>query len=214
MGSTEHSGRHARRSRGISIHRFWVLDGRALSQNPEFRRVFDAVRAAQGRGDATLIGASRATGIEAVTFEKRLTNFITYTLRDPTSPVPRRMFGESLHGGLRTAGYEGTIVHVQGSAVTGRSFRTGRPFDVGRRSDFDIALSGEKIISAARRAGIPIKTGGHTRPLSTDQVRALGLEEVVARQSRLAGGRTVNFMLFESTDVAVRKAPSFVVPGG
>jgi hypothetical protein len=41
---------------------------------------------------------------------------------------------------LARAGYGNVEPILQGSAVTGKSFKTGKEFDVGRVSDFDIAL--------------------------------------------------------------------------
>ncbi|MBV1859267.1 MAG: hypothetical protein KUG77_12705 [Nannocystaceae bacterium] len=124
-----------------------------------------------------------------------------------------RQFGEALQAGLQRSDFGGTIAHMQGSAVTGRSYRTGAAFDVGRVSDFDIALSGEKILDAARAIGVKVKTGGHTRPLAASQIDALGLRGTADRLSRMAGGREVNFMLFDAAETAVKKAPSFPIAG-
>lgn len=52
-------------------------------------------------------------------------------------------FGSKLHSCLSDAGYSGTRGIMQGSAVTGRKYTTGALFDVGRRSDFDVALAGQ-----------------------------------------------------------------------
>jgi RHS repeat-associated protein len=64
--------------------------GRAAA-TPEFQRVFNAVSPAQGRGDAALCAFACATGFTAVTMERRLFNFVTHTLRDPSIPIRRVM---------------------------------------------------------------------------------------------------------------------------
>lgn len=90
FGGISRAQRHARQQ-FLRDHNIQVLDGQALAQNPEFQRVFEAVRGAQGRGDAALVGASNATGIEAVTFERRLENFVRFTNRDRSISAPRRL---------------------------------------------------------------------------------------------------------------------------
>ncbi|MGF6805645.1 hypothetical protein OKW30_000771 [Paraburkholderia sp. Clong3] len=50
-------------------------------------------------------------------------------------------FGNDIRIGLSRAGYADAEPILQGSAVTGKSFRTGQFFDVGRVSDFDIGLA-------------------------------------------------------------------------
>jgi len=51
----------------------------------------------------------------------------------------------------------------QGSSVTGRSAETGTPFDEGRVSDYDIAITGDSVNEAARAGGVPFR-GTACRP--------------------------------------------------
>ncbi len=76
-------------------------------------------------------------------------------------------FGDDLYGGLRGASYDDVTAIFQGSSVTGQSFRTGAGFDVGRVSDFDIALSSPQLLSQADALGIGLRSGGtRTGPLT------------------------------------------------
>jgi hypothetical protein len=89
---------------------------------------------------------------------------------------------------------------------------TGAPFDVGRVSDFDIALGGEDILSAAREAGVRLRGGGlRTGPLSALDLERLGLTGLRADLSGLAG-RPVNFMIYRSIEDAFARSPSMWVP--
>jgi len=121
-------------------------------------------------------------------------------------------FGNQLHSGLAKAGYGETTPAFQGSSVTGRSFRTGERFDEGRRSDFDIALGGEDIMRAAELEGVKLRSKGtRTGPLTSGQLRRLGLNDM-ARDLSSRAGRDVNFMIYRSVDEAIRHKPSIAVP--
>ncbi len=104
----------------------------------------------------------------------------------------------------------------QGSAVTGRSHRTGQAFDVGRVSDFDIGLINKALFERAGALGERTKTQpnriGPIEP-GSDLARCLGLDETLQELSRLAGGRLVKFMLYEDLGQALKR-PSLMVPGG
>ena len=121
-------------------------------------------------------------------------------------------FGNNLNSGLKKAGFRDTQAIFQGSSVTGKSFRTGKPFDVGRRSDFDIALAGDGIFSKAQSLGIPLRSGGtRTGPLRASDLKKLGLSNLSSQLGSQAG-RPVNFMIFQSPANATARAPSIVVP--
>ena len=121
-------------------------------------------------------------------------------------------FGGGLYGGLAEAGYADTQALLQGSAVTGHNFKTGVPFDVGRLSDLDIALTGESIFQAAKNAGIPFRSGGtRTGPLNQDNLKQLGLSDLSAQLSSQTG-REVHFMIFETLEHATSRAPSVLLP--
>jgi len=98
----------------------------------------------------------------------------------------------------------------QGSSVTGRSYKTGEPFDVGRRSDFDVALAGQELFNKARALGLKAKDGTRIGPLSDAQLAALGLPDLGNELSRLAG-RPVNFVLYDTVESAFKRAASLWV---
>jgi hypothetical protein len=91
-------------------------------------------------------------------------------------------------------------------------YTTGAPFDVGRVSDYDIALAGRDIFSAAEDAGIGLRGGGiRTGPLNPSDLEQLGLTHLRTTLSEIAG-RPVNFMIYNSIESAIAKGPSIVVP--
>ncbi|GAA4225054.1 hypothetical protein GCM10022254_06090 [Actinomadura meridiana] len=93
--------------------------------------------------------------------------------------------------------------------MTGRSHDKGTPFDEGRTSDYDIAVSGDSVVDAARARGIEFRSSGrNTPPLSDDQVAELGLTELRDRLSAQAGGRNINFMVYRNMDEALAAKPS------
>jgi RHS repeat-associated protein len=121
-------------------------------------------------------------------------------------------FGSRLQSGLRDAGYADAQAAFQGSSVTGTSFRTGLPFDVGRVSDYDVAIGGEGIFSAAEDAGIGLRGGGtRTGPLTSLDLERLGLTSLRADLSELTG-RPVNFMIYQSIEDALARSPSILIP--
>ena len=100
----------------------------------------------------------------------------------------------------------------QGSAVTGRSADTGVPFDQNRRSDFDIAITGDSLYTTARASGVPFRGDEvSTGPLSPADLRVLGLDGIVRDASAEAGGRPVNVMIFRSIDDAADRRPTIKV---
>ncbi len=103
----------------------------------------------------------------------------------------------------------------QGSSVTGVSFKTGKPFDVGRVSDFDIAIASPKLLKKARELGIELRSGGtRSVPLGANTLgllEKLGLKDMYNAASQ-AAGRPVAFMLYESPQKAILRAPSMLVP--
>ncbi|WP_397458672.1 hypothetical protein AB3464_00500 [Pseudomonas asplenii] len=121
-------------------------------------------------------------------------------------------FGVSVREGLSSAGYDNVEPILQGSAVTGKNFRTGQAFDVRRISDFDVALAGPTILEKAESLGIGLRSGGRrTGPLAARDLKRLGLNGLADRLSRQAG-REVNFMIFGSVALATSRAPSVILP--
>jgi filamentous hemagglutinin len=99
---------------------------------------------------------------------------------------------------LARAGYGNVEPILQGSAVTGKSFKTGQEFDIGRVSDFDIALASPELLQRAQSLGIGLRSGGtRTGPLSARDLQALGLKDLSSKLSGQAG-REVNFMIYDS----------------
>ncbi|WP_239009256.1 RHS repeat-associated core domain-containing protein [Streptomyces sp. CFMR 7] len=118
-------------------------------------------------------------------------------------------FGGKLRSGLKDAGYDDVTPVFQGSSVTGKSFKSGKPF--GPHSDFDVALAGRDILAKAKEAGIPLRSGGtRTGPLKGSDLRKMGLDNLA---KSLSGdvGRPVNFMVYGAVGDATSRAPSIVL---
>jgi hypothetical protein len=117
-------------------------------------------------------------------------------------------FGQSLRDGLRAAGFRDVEPMIRGSAVTGESFRTGQPFDVGRRSDYDLALVSPTLMQRAIDLGIPLRGGGtRTVPLGNNALARLELRELV-ENLRNQADRPVSFMIYGSRQAVTRRGPS------
>ncbi|MGQ0520792.1 MAG: hypothetical protein ACT4PX_06555 [Actinomycetota bacterium] len=141
--------------------------------------------------------------------------------RPAGEPVPKGFgtrerfaaFGRRLLAGLRSAGFADARAGLQGSSVTGVSYRTGAPFDLGRTSDLDVTVASSTAMDRARALGIALRSDGtRTGPLTTTQLERLGLGEL-AERLKADLGREVHFMLYESLDVAAARGPLVVVPG-
>lgn len=121
-------------------------------------------------------------------------------------------FGTDMRDGLSRAGYGDVEPILQGSAITGQSFKTGQAFDAGRVSDFDVALASPELLQRAQSLGIGVRSGGtRTGPLSARDLQALGLQDLASELSSQAG-REVNFMIYDSSAAATSRAPSVVLP--
>ena len=113
---------------------------------------------------------------------------------------------------LGRAGYSDVQPILQGSAVTGKSYSTGAAFDVGRVSDFDVALASPSLMQRAQELGIGLRSGGtRTGPLTAENLRQLGLSDMAQQMTRQYG-REVNFMIYNSAETAATRAPSIPVP--
>lgn len=129
-------------------------------------------------------------------------------------------FVRKLNSELIKAGCTEAEVLFQGSSVTGRKYEestgaySGPQFDVGRRSDFDIAICSRSLFERAQQLGIEIRSDTRTEPLGGRILqRKLGLDQVSRNLERLAG-RPVRFMLFESSQTALQRGPSIAVLRG
>lgn len=117
-------------------------------------------------------------------------------------------FKTTLNRGLQQTRYPNTVPIMQGSSVTGVKYTTGEPFDVGRTSDFDIALAGPEIFAAARRIGVKTRGNGvRTAPLPYKAIARLGLHDMRRELARQAG-RKVEFMVYRSVEDAMADKPS------
>jgi hypothetical protein len=109
-------------------------------------------------------------------------------------------FGHLLRRELQKMGYDDVTIFFVGSSVTGVKYTTGKPFDVGRKSDFDIALVSPSLFQRAKEMGIPLRGGGtRTSPIKTRDARRLGLDAIQQELSTKAG-RETNFMIYRSQD--------------
>jgi hypothetical protein len=121
-------------------------------------------------------------------------------------------FGDELYTGLKSAGVTDAQAGFQGSAVTGFRFRPpNEPFDLGRLSDFDVAIASPSLLQRAKELGIGVRSqGSRTGPLSREELKLLGLSALRDSLS-LSNGRRVEFMIYESMDKLVTKAPTIPV---
>jgi hypothetical protein len=119
-----------------------------------------------------------------------------------STPEEFAAFTNRLNIGLVSLGMGDVQGIFQGSAVTGVGYRSGLPFDVGRTSDFDIALAGKSLLDNAAAAGIDLRSGGlRTGPLREADLAKLGLLDLAASLSSIAG-RPVNFMIYASPEAS------------
>jgi RHS repeat-associated protein len=123
-------------------------------------------------------------------------------------------FAETAQAGLTNAGAkEASELYLQGSSVTGRSFKTGLPFDVGRVSDLDLAIVSETLFKRAQELGLVKEGGGRTVPITLSTpagrsaAKALGIEGTLQKLSEMMG-RDVNTMLFETGKAVKEKGAS------
>jgi filamentous hemagglutinin len=99
----------------------------------------------------------------------------------------------------------------QGSSVTGRSAETGAPFDEGRISDYDIAISGDSVNQAAHENGVQFRGDEvSTGPLSKRDLNRLGLRDIVDGAAAEAG-RAVHVMIFRTIEEAAGRKPTIKV---
>ena len=120
-------------------------------------------------------------------------------------------FAGDLNTQVRALDADAELV-LQGSSVSGRRFErsvdfdvTGEPFDVGRISDYDVAIASDTIHQRAGDLGIPL--GG--RALTLDEIDALGLRPLhdAAQQAAIRDtgiAHEVKFMVYPRGGVPAR----------
>ena len=115
-------------------------------------------------------------------------------------------FSRRLRSGLAGAGYADAVPVLQGSAVSGVKYTTGEPFDIGRRSDFDIAVVDPALFDRAKELGLSMRRNPpRTPPLSDAQLERLGLGDLV-REWSAGAGREVHLMVFRDVDESLRRS--------
>jgi uncharacterized protein YukE len=115
-------------------------------------------------------------------------------------------FGVELKKGLADAGYGEAVPVFQGSAVTGMKYTTGEPFDLGRRSDFDIALADADLYQRAKSTGVHLRSRPpRTAPLTAKQLGSLGLKDLADLLSGRSN-RRVHFMVYRDLESALGRA--------
>jgi filamentous hemagglutinin len=129
------------------------------------------------------------------------------------TPEEFRAFGAHLTEGLHAAGYRDVVPVFQGSSVTGVKYTTGALFDVGRRSDFDIALASPTLFARAKDLGLGLRSRGtRTGPVDQDEhLQALGLLQLRDRLN-LRARRDVAFMIYKDLEHALDRSGGIVVP--
>jgi hypothetical protein len=121
-------------------------------------------------------------------------------------------FGSEARNSLMFAGHADAELYLRGSSVTGYRYRTGRTFDQGKTSDYDLALAGPRLLQWVQELGIPLRSNGvRSRELNNNDLRALGLESTVSALKAMTG-RKVSIMVYRSEEAIVGRGPSLRVP--
>jgi hypothetical protein len=115
---------------------------------------------------------------------------------------------------MAAAGHDDVRIYFTGSSVSGVSFKVGSPFDVGRVSDYDVALANKELFKKAKQLGVEVRGhGARTAPITIEQADQLGFGDLERRLSEEAG-RPVRFMIYSSDGaVQARAANIEVIPG-
>jgi hypothetical protein len=102
---------------------------------------------------------------------------------------------------------------MQGSSVTGIGYRSKLPFDVGRISDFDVAIVNPDLLAKAQ--GLDLGKSGHpySIPLDADAMRKLGFGDLADNLSSRFG-RDVNFRIYDSEASVRAKGKSYKIKCG
>jgi len=153
----------------------------------------------------TLYGYTRDSNIEIDSFGLKIPlGFSSYG--------QLQQFATEIQSTIAKAGYgSGSPILMQGSSVSGRSYSTGALFDVGRVSDFDVAIVNPELLKKAEELGIAKYGSGKSFPLDIGNsliARVLGLDKLQEKISAFMG-RDVNMRIFDSVDSA-KKASATV----
>ncbi len=164
--------------------------------------------------------------------QEQMASMLRYEALHGHTPTPRgfssaesaQSFMQGINGGLRQAGYRDAIAILQGSSVTGTSYRTGEPFALNqtrssitgqmRQSDRDVALAGSSIFQrASRLEGVTVRGAGTDNArilLNETHIQLLGLQRTYENAQRQGGGAPVNFMVYQNPSAAFGRSPSYL----
>lgn len=121
-------------------------------------------------------------------------------------------FGRTAWDQLAKARHTDAEPYVAGSAVSGYKYTTGELFDVGRRSDLDIAIVSRNLIVRAKELGIGLRGHGtRTDPLKPSHLRELQLYEFTQTLSS-ASNRSVRAMIYDSKEALDLRGPAIPLP--
>ncbi|MFZ7136771.1 hypothetical protein ACLSZP_10715 [Avibacterium avium] len=101
---------------------------------------------------------------------------------------------------------------MQGSSHSGKSFETGRPFDEGRISDFDIAVAQPQLFEKAIKLGVAKGERSQPIEMNSDIAKSLGINDTLLKLSKMSGGRPVNMMIFKDVKSIKDKADGTRIP--
>jgi len=122
-----------------------------------------------------------------------------------------REVGNQIYQALGKMGYAESNLYMRGSSVTGKSFTSGKAFDLGRKSDFDFAIAGEKIFEDARRLGLPGPNAKRTWELSKKSLEKMSLEKLwKSLEEDLK--RPVSFMIYLSDKAVIERGSNILFP--
>lgn len=120
-----------------------------------------------------------------------------------------RQFGEQIRATFARGGFPGSEIFMQGSAVTGFSYETKMPFDIGRISDFDVAVVNPELLKKAQNLNLAKPERLYSKPLKLADMEILGFGELASDLSQKYG-REVNFRIFGDKTEISRK-PNFKI---
>ena len=148
----------------------------------------------------------------------------TRLYRVPGEPVADRVLARGYPLGFRSSGHyksfiqpvqekvreldPDAVIAIKGSAVTGQGFDkvkgtyTNGFFDSGvEASDYDIAIVSSKLFKLVEKEGIKVyREAGNTRVMNSETLKVVGLQEEFEHMKRIAGGRDVSLVIYESLD--------------
>lgn len=128
-------------------------------------------------------------------------------------------FSHRLQNGLLEKGIEDANFFIRGSAVTGISFKKRLPFDLGRHSDLDVAISSPTLLKKIKENKARLMSKG-TRSAPLDLEKSWGLKNLeqagltsLAKELSEKINRNVTLMIYESQDAVIQRGTHFKLGG-